>query len=249
MKPINPLKEQHQFLINNSMSTILEVSGLTKRFGKKIAVNNIDFEIKKGEIFGLLGPNGSGKTTTLSMILTLLKPTSGHIKLFGEEDVIPELKKAGVLLESSNYYPELSALDNLKISCRIKEVNESKIDDALDKAGLLNDKKNKVKSFSLGMKQRLSVAASLLNNPELLIFDEPTNGLDPQGIAEMRNIIIGLAQEGKTVLVASHLLSEMEKICTHVAILKKGEIIKKGELKLLTNGYSSLEEFFLATTK
>ena len=230
------------------MSTILEVSGLTKRFGKKIAVDNIDFEIKKGEIYGLLGPNGSGKTTTLSMILTLLKPTAGYVKLFGNNDLVLGLKRTGVLLESSSYYPELSAFNNLKISCRIKKVNESKIENALEKAGLLNDKNYKVKTFSLGMKQRLSVASALLNNPELMIFDEPTNGLDPQGIAEMRKLIIDLAKDGKTILVASHLLNEMEKVCTHLAILKNGNIIKKGELKSLIKGHSSLEDFFLTIT-
>ena len=230
------------------MSTILEVSGLTKRFGKKIAVDNIDFEIKKGEIYGLLGPNGSGKTTTLSMILTLLKPTAGYVKLFGNNDLVLGLKRTGVLLESSSYYPELSAFNNLKISCRIKNVNESKIEDALEKVGLIKDKNFKVKTFSLGMKQRLSVASALLNNPELMIFDEPTNGLDPQGIAEMRKLIIDLAKDGKTILVASHLLNEMEKVCTHLAILKNGNIIKKGELKSLIKGHSSLEDFFLTIT-
>jgi len=230
------------------MESVLEISGLTKRFGKKLAVDNIEFAIKKGEIYGLLGPNGSGKTTTLSMILTLLKPTSGHINLFGNIDLISGLKRTGVLLESSSYYPELTAFNNLKISCRIKNVNESKIEDVLERVGLINDKKYKVKTFSLGMKQRLSVASVLLNNPDLMIFDEPTNGLDPQGIADMRKLIIDLAKEGKTILIASHLLNEMEKVCSHVAILKNGHIIEKGELKSLIKGHTSLEDFFLNIT-
>lgn len=231
------------------MNSVLKVSGLTKQFGKKVAVNNIDFEISKGEVFGLLGPNGSGKSTTLRMVLTLIKPSSGSIHLFGNSDLVISLKKVGVVLESSNYYPELSAMNNLKISARIKGVNEDKIEPALERVGLLNDKKNKVKTFSLGMKQRLSIAAALLNEPEFMIFDEPTNGLDPHGIAEMRDIINSFSKEGKTILVASHLLSEMEKICTHIAILKNGVIREHGELRSLTKDHTSLEAYFLDKTK
>lgn len=230
------------------MNTILEVSGLTKRFGEKVAVNNIEFELKKGEIFGLLGPNGSGKTTTLGMILTLLKPTAGSIKLFGSTDLELGLKRTGVLLESFSYYPQLSGYNNLKISCRIKNVSETKIDEALEKVELLNDRNLKVKAFSLGMKQRLSVASVLLNDAELLIFDEPTNGLDPLGIAEMRELILGLAKDGKTILIASHLLNEMEKVCSHIAFIKNGQIIEKGELKQLMQGHESLEELYLKIT-
>jgi ABC-2 type transport system ATP-binding protein len=231
------------------MNTIIEVSGLSKRFGRKKAVDNIDFVVNKGEIFGLLGPNGSGKTTTLSIILTLLKPDAGKISLFGSHDLTRALKRIGVLLESTSYYPELSAVSNLKISCKIKNVDESKIDEVLERTGLINDRKVKVKSFSLGMKQRLSIASVLLSDPELLIFDEPTNGLDPLGIAEMRQLILNLAKEDKTILVASHLLNEMEKVCTHIAIMKYGNILRKGEMKSLMNGYATLEEFFLTITK
>jgi ABC-type multidrug transport system ATPase subunit len=231
------------------MTPVVQVKGLTKRFGSKIAVNNIDFEVQQGQIFGLLGPNGSGKTTTLSSILTLLEPTSGDIHLFGSNDLSASLKRIGVLLESANYYPYLSAYQNLLITCQIKNANAERIDTVLEKVGLSGDKKRKVKGFSLGMKQRLSIASTLLTDPDLVIFDEPTNGLDPIGIAEMRAIIQEIAAAGKTVLIASHLLNEMEKVCTHIAILKNGQIVEHGELKPLMNGYATLEEFFLAKTR
>lgn len=230
------------------MNPVIKVSGLSKIFNGKAVVNNLNFEINRGEVFGLLGPNGSGKTTTLSMILTLLKPSAGNIFLFGSPDLTSGLKKAGVLLESANYYPELSASKNLLISCKIKNADSKKIDPALEQVGLSGERNKKVRNFSLGMKQRLSIAAALLNNPDLLIFDEPTNGLDPHGIAEIRNIIKRLAEEGKTVLIASHLLNEMEKVCTRIALLKNGSIIDQGELQPLIKGYNSLEDYFLHKT-
>lgn len=230
------------------MEKVLEVSHLSKQYGKKTAVNNISFSIEKGQVFGLLGPNGSGKTTTLSSILTLLSPSSGTIKVFGSENLTAALKQCGVLLESASYYPDLSAVANLKISCSIKGVSYDKIDAALERVGLTDDKNYKVKTFSLGMKQRLNVASALLNDPQFLVFDEPTNGLDPIGIAEMRQILLDLAKEGRTILIASHLLNEMEKICSHVAILKKGEIIEQGEIGDLMKGHESLEAYFLNIT-
>ncbi|MAC96439.1 MAG: ABC transporter ATP-binding protein [Flavobacteriales bacterium] len=230
------------------MSVALEVSDLRKRYGKKLAVNNISFQVERGSVFGLLGPNGSGKTTTISMILTLIKPDGGNIRLFGNSDLTEELKRTGVLLESATYYPNLSAARNLKISCKIKGVSEESIDKALEKVGLLTEKNNKVKNFSLGMKQRLNVASALLSEPDFLIFDEPTNGLDPQGIADMRKLLIELGQSGKTILIASHLLNEMEKICQHVAIMKEGRILDQGEIKSLTQGFENLEEYFLNIT-
>jgi ABC-2 type transport system ATP-binding protein len=159
------------------------------------------------------------------------------------------LKRIGVLLESANYYPELSAKNNLRISCRIKGVDESMIEPVLEKMNLHNERRTKVKKFSLGMKQRLAIASVLLGEPQLLIFDEPTNGLDPQGIAEMRRIILEQAEEGRTIIVASHLLNEMEKVCTHVAIMKSGKVLSSGELKVLTQNHSSLEDYFLTITK
>jgi ABC-type multidrug transport system ATPase subunit len=231
------------------MESVLEAVSLTKRFGKKIAVNEITFRVNKGEIFGLIGPNGSGKTTTLSMFLTLLEPTSGQLLLFGSKEISTQLKKVGVLFESASYYPELSARKNLLISARIKGVDESKIDMVLEKVGLNEDKNRKVRNFSLGMKQRLSIGAALLSDPELMIFDEPTNGLDPIGIAEIRTLITTLASEGKTILVASHMLSEMEKLCTHIAILKNGKLLEQGDLKTIISGHSSLESYFLEKAK
>jgi ABC-2 type transport system ATP-binding protein len=231
------------------MDSVLKVSGLSKNFGRATAVNGISFEIKPGQIFGLLGPNGSGKTTTLSMILTLLKPTAGEILLFGSTDLTAAQNRMGVLLESSNYYPELSARNNLLISCKIKKVASNNINTVLERVDLLRDARKKVKNFSLGMKQRLSIASALLTNPDFLIFDEPTNGLDPHGIADTRDLIKELAKEGKTMLIASHLLDEMEKVCTHIALLKNGTIIDNGELQQLTKGYTSLEEYFLQKTR
>lgn len=231
------------------MDSVLKVSGLCKNFGRATAVNGISFEIKPGQIFGLLGPNGSGKTTTLSMILTLLKPTAGEILLFGSDDLTAGQNRTGVLLESSNYYPELSARNNLLISCKIKKVGSNNINTVLERVDLLRNAGKKVKNFSLGMKQRLSIASALLTNPDFLIFDEPTNGLDPHGIADTRDLIKELAKEGKTMLIASHLLDEMEKVCTHIALLKNGTIIDNGELQQLTKGYTSLEEYFLQKTR
>lgn len=230
------------------MSVALQVSNLRKKYGKKLAVNNINFKVEQGSIFGLLGPNGSGKTTTISMILSLINPDAGEIQLFGNTDLTENLKRTGVLLESATYYPNLSAQRNLKISCRIKGVSEENIDGALEKVGLSAEKKNKVKNFSMGMKQRLNVASALLNDPDFLIFDEPTNGLDPQGIADMRHLLIELGKSGKTILIASHLLNEMEKICQHVAIMKEGKILDQGEIKSLTQGFDTLEEYFLKVT-
>lgn len=230
------------------MSVALQVTNLLKKYGKKYAVNEINFQVEEGRVFGLLGPNGSGKTTTISMILSLISPDGGSIQLFGSSDLTENLKRTGVLLESATYYPNLSAQRNLSISCKIKGVSTGVIDDVLEKVGLLNEKKNKVKNFSLGMKQRLNVASALLNSPDFLIFDEPTNGLDPQGIADMRKLIIELAQSGKTILIASHLLNEMEKICQDVAIMKEGKIIDQGEINSLTKGFDTLEDYFLNVT-
>ncbi|TXC76061.1 ABC transporter ATP-binding protein [Luteibaculum oceani] len=230
------------------MSEILKVNGLTKNFGRKTAVSDISFSIEKGEIFGLLGPNGSGKTTTLGMILGLLKPTAGSISLFGSQDIDAARLKIGALIESTNYYPELSASDNLKLVCQIKGVDQGVIPELLERVGLADEARSRVKTFSLGMKQRMMVASALIGNPELIIFDEPTNGMDPQGIIFIRDLIISLAQEGKTILVASHLLNEMEKVCTHVAIMQKGKFLHKGALSDLLTEHENLEQYFLTAT-
>ena len=232
------------------MTTVLEVSNLTKRFNKKkLSVNQINFSIQERQIYGIVGPNGSGKSTTLNMILSLLKPTEGSIKIFGKTDLQTQLKKVGALLEDACYYSKLSAYNNLKISANIKKIEQDKIEEALKFVDLLDEKKNKVKTFSLGMKQRLSMASVLLNEPELIILDEPTNGLDPQGIVKVREFILDLAKKGKTILIASHLLSEMEKICTHLSIMKNGKILETGETKSLIKDHKSLEDFFIQKTK
>ncbi|MEQ8909694.1 MAG: ATP-binding cassette domain-containing protein [Vicingaceae bacterium] len=230
------------------MENILEVSQLSKKFGKKQAVDHISFQVGRGQIFGLLGPNGSGKSTTLGMILTLLNRDSGEVTLFGQKDLEQAVKQLGVLLESASYYPSLTGKQNLKISCQIKGVDPAEIPTVMEKVGLADELNEKVKNYSLGMKQRLSVASVLLGKPEMMVFDEPTNGLDPQGIADMRNLLLDLAKEGKTILIASHLLNEMEKICSHVAILKKGKIIEQGVLKEITQGHDDLESYFLKLT-
>ena len=231
------------------MGAVLHIKGLSKVFGRVPAVNNISFDIQPGQVFGLLGPNGSGKTTTLSMILTLLQPTSGSIELFGSTDLHAGLKRTGVMLESANYHPELSAKNNMLISCKIKNVDSKMIEPALKQVDLWTSAGKKVKNFSLGMKQRLSLASALLSDPEFLIFDEPTNGLDPHGIADTREIIRGLAKDGKTILIASHLLNEMEKVCTHIALMRNGSLIDKGELTTLIKGFDSLEDYFLRKTR
>ena len=230
------------------MENILEVSQLSKTFGRKQAVDHISFQVQRGQIFGLLGPNGSGKSTTLGMILTLLKRDSGSVKLFGSEDLVGQINKLGVLLESASYYPSLSGKQNLKISCQIKGVDPAEIPVVMEKVGLGDELSEKVKNYSLGMKQRLSVASVLLGDPDMMVFDEPTNGLDPQGIADMRNLLLNLAKEGKTILIASHLLNEMERVCSHAAILKKGKILEQGVLKEITQGHEDLESYFLKLT-
>lgn len=230
------------------MSTILEISKLSKSYGRKKAVQDISFSIQQGEIFGLLGPNGSGKTTTLGMILGLLKPNNGNVKMFGSEDLDQGKLRVGALIESTNYYPDLSATANLKIVCHIKGISSEVIPNLLKRVGLEDEAKSKVKTFSLGMKQRMMVASALIGDPEFIILDEPTNGMDPQGIIFIRNLIKDLSAEGKTVLIASHLLGEMEKVCTHVAIMQKGKFLNKGTLSELLAEHNSLEEYFLSAT-
>ena len=228
------------------MSAILSLTGLSKRYGSIQAVNNLSIEVQKGQVFGILGPNGSGKTTTLGMLLGVINPDAGHFQWFGESgnssggansrlgsggtsaNLSSSLKRIGAILETPNFLPYLSAVQNLKIVAEIKGVGFAKIDPILAKVGLLERKNSPFNTFSLGMKQRLALASALLNDPEILVLDEPTNGLDPQGIAEVRELILSIADQGTTILIASHLLDEIEKVCTHVAILKKGEKLYSG---------------------
>lgn len=225
------------------MEKILSVNNLTKKF-KRIAVNNISFDVEKGNVYGLLGPNGSGKSTTFGMLLSTINPTSGNWRWFGKAGTDTEtLKKIGAIIEQPNFYPYLNAEKNLKIVAEIKGTPQHKIDEVLETVGLLERKKDKFSTFSLGMKQRLSIASALLNNPEVLILDEPTNGLDPEGIIQIREIIMDIAKKGITIIIASHLLDEIEKICSHVIVLKEGTAIYVGAVDGMTSskGYFELK--------
>ena len=211
------------------METILTISNLTKKYGNLTAVNNLSFTIKKGNVYGILGPNGSGKSTTLGITLNVVNKTSGTFSWFdGQTSTHNALKKVGAIIERPNFYPYMSAYKNLKLVCKIKEISEDKIDEKLELVGLLDRKESKFKTFSLGMKQRLAIASALLNDPEILILDEPTNGLDPQGIHQIRAIIKDIASQGTTILLASHLLDEVEKVCSHVVVLRKGHKLYEG---------------------
>lgn len=232
-----------------SMTPVLEINGLTKRFGTFTAVSEVSFAVFPGQVFGILGPNGSGKTTTLSMALTLLKPTLGSVKLFGSEDLKAGRRRLGVTLETAGFLPNYNAIKNLQMAALTKGADFSAIEPALQKVDLWEARKKKFKSFSYGMKQRLAIASALLGNPEVLMLDEPTNGLDPHGIIDIRNLILQLAAEGKTIIVASHLLSEMEKVCSDIVILSKGKLITRGALAEVTAGHASLEEAFIQLTK
>lgn len=223
------------------MENILSVKNLTKKF-KHIAVNNISFDVEKGNVYGLLGPNGSGKSTTFGMLLTTINPTSGDWYWFGEKGTSTEtLKKIGAIIEQPNFYPYLSAEKNLKIVAEIKNTPFSKIDEVLEIVGLLERKKDPFKTYSLGMKQRLAIASAMLNSPEVLILDEPTNGLDPEGIIQIREIISNIAKTGTTIIIASHLLDEIEKICSHVIVLKNGSSLYSGSVEAMSNSKGFFE--------
>jgi len=207
------------------VDTVLATENLNKRYRQVKAVNNLNLEVPRGSVFGILGPNGSGKTTTLGMALSVIHPTSGKCYWFGEEVSPKMLKKIGAILEGPLFYPYLSGINNLKVVAKIKGVDFSRIPSVLETVGLTERGNSAFKTYSLGMKQRLAIGAALLNNPEVLILDEPTNGLDPQGIREIRMLIRQIAEGGTTILLASHLLDEVEKVCDHVAVLKKGNLI------------------------
>ncbi|TLP80389.1 ABC transporter ATP-binding protein [Maribacter sp. ACAM166] len=224
------------------MDHILTVQNLTKKFGYLTAVKNLSFTIKKGNVYGILGPNGSGKSTTLGIVLNVVNKTSGEFCWFnGQTTTHDALKKVGAIIERPNFYPYMTALQNLKLVCKIKGVGEEKIEENLALVGLLDRKNSKFKTYSLGMKQRLAIASALLNDPEILILDEPTNGLDPQGIHQIREIIKSIAAKGTTILLASHLLDEVEKVCSHVVILRKGEKLYSGRVDNLQASFGFFE--------
>ncbi|NWL86022.1 MULTISPECIES: ABC transporter ATP-binding protein [unclassified Paenibacillus] len=208
---------------------VIQTKGLTKKYRARAAVNQLNLEIKKGDIYGFLGPNGAGKTTTIRMLLGLIKPTSGSISIFGRDlrkDKLAILKRIGSLVEYPSYYGHLSAIDNLEALRRILDVPKSRIDEVLEIVSLTSEARRPVKGYSLGMRQRLGIAASLLGNPEMLILDEPTNGLDPSGIHEIRELIKRMPEQyGITVLVSSHLLSEIEQMAGTVGIIREGQMV------------------------
>jgi len=223
------------------LETILSIKNLTKKYGSKYAINNVSFDIEKGNIYGLLGPNGSGKTTTLGIVLGIINKTQGEYSWFNEKPTHLQLKRIGALLENPNFYPYMTGEDNLKLVADIKGVDYSEIDVKLKMVNLFHRKNDKFQTYSLGMKQRLALASALLNNPEVLVLDEPTNGLDPQGISEIRNLINDIAKKGTTILLASHLLDEVEKVCSHVVILKLGKILYSGKINDQENDFGILE--------
>ena len=212
--------------------SVLTLQNISKSYGKIQALNNLSFEIPQGCVFGVLGPNGSGKTTLLSIILDVLKADSGSFLWFGQPGSPEQRKKIGSLLETPNFYHYLSAVNNLKITNSISGRGDYQgIDAVLQKVNLFERKDSRFSSYSLGMKQRLAIAAALLGDPKVLVLDEPTNGLDPVGIAEIRELIIELSKKGHTIIMASHLLDEVEKVCTHVAIIKKGSLLTTGAVE------------------
>jgi ABC-2 type transport system ATP-binding protein len=234
------------------LETILSVKNLSKKFGYVQAVKDLSFTIEKGFVYGILGPNGSGKSTTLGMVLNVVNPSSGSFQWFtGETSTHQALKKVGAIIERPNFYPYMSALQNLQLVCKIKEVPEERIQEKLELVGLWDRKNSPFNSFSLGMKQRLAIASALLNDPEILILDEPTNGLDPQGIHQIRELIRRIAAKGTTILLASHLLDEVEKVCSHVIILQKGINLYTGPVAgmLGSNGYFELKAKDLTALK
>ncbi|AXT50743.1 ABC transporter ATP-binding protein [Aquimarina sp. BL5] len=224
------------------METILTLKNLTKRFGPITAVNDLSFTIKKGNVYGILGPNGSGKSTTLGIVLNVVNRSSGDFTWFdGTTSTHEALKKVGAIIERPNFYPYMTAAQNLKLVCQIKEVSADKIEEKLELVGLLDRKDSKFRTFSLGMKQRLAIASALLNDPEILILDEPTNGLDPQGIHQIREIIKVIASKGTTILLASHLLDEVEKVCSHVVIIRKGVKLYSGPVDEMNASHGFFE--------
>jgi len=220
------------------LETILTIENLTKKFGKLTAVDNLSFSIEKGNVYGILGPNGSGKSTTLGIVLNVVNKTSGNFSWFGGDvSTHNALKKVGAIIERPNFYPYMSAKQNLELVCKIKGVATTQVQKTLDTVGLLDRQDDTFKGFSLGMKQRLAIASALLNTPEILILDEPTNGLDPQGIHQIRGIIQKIASQGTTILLASHLLDEVEKVCTHVVVLSKGKSLYVGRVEQMNASF------------
>lgn len=221
--------------------TVLSTQNLTKKYSRLTALDQLNFEIEEGMVFGLLGPNGSGKTTTLGMLLGVLQPTSGTYQWFQKAPSADSRKQIGAILETPCFYPYMTALQNLKVVAAIKECGTQNIDETLKTVGLYERRNDPFKTYSLGMKQRLAIGAALLANPPILILDEPTNGLDPQGIVEIRELVIQIAQSGKTIIFASHLLDEVQKVCTDFMVLRKGKKLFQGNVKAALSDQRTVE--------
>jgi ABC-2 type transport system ATP-binding protein len=222
--------------VPGNTGSAISTRGLTKRYGSRLAVDNLDLDVRTGEIFGFLGPNGAGKTTTMRMLLGLIRPSAGEAKVLGMEtgdqlDAI--LMRTGAIIESPTFYPYLTGSDNLRVVARLAGAPNSRIDEVLSIVELTGASRQKFKKYSLGMKQRLAVASTLMHNPDLLILDEPANGLDPAGIVEMRGLMTRLKGEGKTIFVSSHVLHEIQQVCDRIAILNKGRIVAQGPVAQL----------------
>ncbi len=229
----------------HNSDTVLRTAGLTKRYGRLLALVNLELEVRRGEVYGFLGPNGAGKTTTIALILGLLAPNAGHVELFGLDTrthLSEALRRTGAILEGPSFYPHLSGRDNLRVWGGLSGgVDGKRVDELLELVGLRDRGRDKVRAYSLGMKQRLGLAAALLGDPELLVLDEPTNGLDPAGMREVRELIRDLGQRGKTVFVSSHLLGEVEQMCDHVGIVKEGRLLTQGAVSALLRRGEALE--------
>ena len=223
------------------METVLSIKGLTKNFGVLRAVNQLNLEVQAGQVFGMLGPNGSGKTTTLGMLMGVVNPTAGEFTWFGEEPTNLVRRNIGAVLEHPIFYPYMSGQMNLEVNAMIKGASKESIDKVLDIVGLSERRNDKYRTYSLGMKQRLAIGSALLNDPKVLILDEPTNGLDPMGIAEIREIIKRIAADNKTIILASHLLDEVQRVCTHFAVLRKGTLVHSGPIGDVGRGEETVE--------
>jgi len=228
-------------LISSAASPpVLRTTGLTKRYGKRLALCDLTLAVERGRVYGFLGPNGSGKTTAISLILGLLSSTAGHTELFGLDTrahLAPALKRVGAVLEGVDFYPHLSGRDNMRICGAISGgVEESRVEEVLETVGLSGRARDKVRGYSMGMRQRLALAGALLHDPELLILDEPTNGMDPAGMREFRDLIRELGRGGKTVFVSSHLLNEVQQMCDEVGIVKEGRLIAQRSVTDLLEG-------------
>jgi len=223
------------------MESILNINGLVKSYGNVEALKGLNLEIQKGQVHGLLGPNGSGKTTTLGIVLGVILPNRGTYNWFGMGTGSALRKRVGALLEKPNFYPHLTARNNLKLVADIKEIGKPAIDEKLELAGMLQYANRKFVTFSTGMKQRLAIASAMLGNPEVLVLDEPTNGLDPEGIADVRKMIQHSADRDTTIILASHLLDEVQKVCSHVTVLKSGRQIFNGTVSAMLLGKDRLE--------